>query len=68
MPAMAVVGLALGPAAGLHLSMLFPRPWELCRRLPWIQALPYLVTLVVYAGLVGQARPPAALAQPYVRD
>jgi len=31
-------------------------------------ALPYVVTLLVYAGLVGQARPPAALAQPYVRD
>lgn len=35
--------LALGPAAGLHLSMLFPRPWQLCRRLPWIQLLPYVV-------------------------
>jgi simple sugar transport system permease protein len=31
-------------------------------------ALPYLVTLLVYAGLVGQARPPAALTQPYIRD
>jgi ABC-type uncharacterized transport system permease subunit len=31
-------------------------------------ALPYLVTLLVYAGLVGQAKAPAALARPYVRD
>ena len=31
-------------------------------------ALPYIVTLLVYAGLVGRARPPAALAQPYIRD
>jgi simple sugar transport system permease protein len=31
-------------------------------------ALPYVVTLLVYAGLVGQARPPAALAQPYIRE
>lgn len=31
-------------------------------------ALPYLVTLLVYAGLVGQARSPAALAQAYIRD
>jgi ABC-type uncharacterized transport system permease subunit len=31
-------------------------------------ALPYLVTLLVYAGLVGQARAPAALARPYIRD
>jgi simple sugar transport system permease protein len=31
-------------------------------------ALPYIVTLLVYAGLVGQARAPAALAEPYIRD
>jgi len=31
-------------------------------------ALPYLVTLLVYAGLVGRARPPAALTEPYIRD
>jgi simple sugar transport system permease protein len=31
-------------------------------------ALPYLVTLLVYAGVVGQARSPAALAQPFIRD
>jgi ABC-type uncharacterized transport system permease subunit len=31
-------------------------------------ALPYLVTLLVYAGLVGQAKAPAALARPYIRD
>jgi len=31
-------------------------------------ALPYIVTLLTYAGLVGRARPPAALAQPYIRD
>jgi len=31
-------------------------------------ALPYLVTLLVYAGLVGQARAPAALGRPFIRD
>jgi simple sugar transport system permease protein len=31
-------------------------------------ALPYLVTLLVYAGLVGRAPAPEALSKPYVRD
>lgn len=31
-------------------------------------ALPYLVTLLVYAGLVGQARAPEALGKAFVRD
>lgn len=29
---------------------------------------PYLVTIIVVAGLVGRARPPAADGQPYVKD
>jgi len=29
---------------------------------------PYLVTIVVVAGLVGRARPPAADGQPYIKD
>ena len=31
-------------------------------------ALPYLVTLLVYGGLVGQDCPPAALYQPHIGD
>jgi simple sugar transport system permease protein len=29
---------------------------------------PYLVTIVVVAGLVGKARPPAADGQPYIKE
>jgi general nucleoside transport system permease protein len=33
-----------------------------------IQALPYVVTVVVLAGFVGAARPPRALGKPFVRS
>jgi simple sugar transport system permease protein len=29
---------------------------------------PYIVTMIVVAGLVGKARPPAADGQPYVKE
>lgn len=31
----------------------------------WIQILPYVVTMIVLAGFVGQSRPPRALGLPY---
>jgi simple sugar transport system permease protein len=30
--------------------------------------IPYIVTIIVVAGLVGQARPPAADGQPYIKQ
>ena len=62
---LAVVSLLFGMLDAVAL-----RAQALAIGLPYhlLLALPYVVTLLVYAGLVGQARPPAALAQPYIRD
>ncbi|UCE87005.1 MAG: GAF domain-containing protein, partial [Deltaproteobacteria bacterium] len=43
--------LALGPAAGLHLVMHFPRPWEYSRRHPGVQLAPYLVAAALIVPL-----------------
>lgn len=34
----------------------------------WIQALPYILTVVLLAGFVGKAIPPAALGRPYLKE
>jgi ABC-type uncharacterized transport system permease subunit len=62
--------LALGALLFGALDALALRAQALNVGLPYqlLLALPYVVTLLVYAGLVGQARPPAALAKPYIRD
>ena len=62
---LAVVALIFGMLDALAL-----RAQALALGIPYhlLLALPYLVTLLIYAGLVGEARPPAALAKPYIRD
>jgi hypothetical protein len=32
------------------------------------QALPYVLTLIVVAGVIGRSRPPAAIGVPYVKE
>jgi len=34
----------------------------------WLQMLPFLTTMVVLAGLIGRAIPPAADGQPYEKQ
>ena len=66
-----VVLLTLGSVAAL----LFGFSSALAQRLPvfspsiatLLQALPYVITLIAVAGLVGRSRPPAADGIPYER-
>jgi len=34
----------------------------------FLSMTPYIVTIIVVAGVVGRARPPAAVGQPYIKD
>lgn len=34
----------------------------------FVQALPYIITVVILAGFIGKARPPAAGGEPYVKE
>lgn len=34
----------------------------------WLQMLPFLLTMIVLAGLIGRATPPAAIGQPYEKQ
>jgi simple sugar transport system permease protein len=63
------------PSGALGASLLFGFSYALAQRLPafspsaatLFQALPYVLTLIAVAGLVGRSRPPAADGIPYER-
>ena len=64
------------PVGALAAALLFGFSSALAQRLPefsestatLFQALPYVLTLIVVAGVIGRSRPPAAIGQPYLRE
>jgi ABC-type uncharacterized transport system permease subunit len=72
----AVIFGAWRPGRALIAALLFGFSSALAQRLPTFsestavlfQALPYVLTLTVVAGLIGRTRPPAAIGVPYVKE
>ena len=64
------------PFGALAFACLFGFSSALAQRLPTFsesgatlfQALPYVLTIIVVAGVIGRSRPPAAVGQPYTRE
>jgi ABC-type uncharacterized transport system permease subunit len=64
------------PGLALVGTFLFGFSSAIAQRLPafsdslavLFQALPYVVTLIVVAGVIGRSRPPAAIGVPYVKE
>jgi simple sugar transport system permease protein len=64
------------PWGALAGALLFGFSTALAQRLPvfsestavLFQALPYVLTLIVVAGVIGRSRPPAAIGVPYVKE
>jgi ABC-type uncharacterized transport system permease subunit len=64
------------PGGALGAALLFGFSTALADRLPTFsssgavlfQALPYVLTLIAVAGVIGRSRPPAAVGQPYVKE
>jgi simple sugar transport system permease protein len=64
------------PGSALVIALLFGFTSALAQRLPafseqaatLFQALPYVVTLIVVAGLIGRSTPPVALGRPYQKS
>jgi len=64
------------PGLALVATLLFGFSEAMADRLPTFsgtlatlfQALPYLLTLIAVAGLIGASRPPAASGIPYVKE
>jgi ABC-type uncharacterized transport system permease subunit len=63
------------PAGALAAALLFGFSSAVAQRLPafseslavLFQALPYVLVLIVLAGLIGRSRPPASIGVPYVK-
>jgi ABC-type uncharacterized transport system permease subunit len=72
----AVIFGAWRPGGALAACLLFGFSSALAQRLPafsestavLFQALPYVLTLIVVAGLIGRTRPPAAIGVPYMKE
>jgi general nucleoside transport system permease protein len=72
----AVIFGAWRPGRALAGCLLFGFSSALAQRLPafsestavLFQALPYVLTLIVVAGVIGRTRPPAAVGVPYVKE
>jgi ABC-type uncharacterized transport system permease subunit len=64
------------PGGALAATLLFGFSSAVAQRLPvfseslavLFQALPYVVVLIVLAGLIGRSRPPASIGVPYVKE
>jgi general nucleoside transport system permease protein len=64
------------PGGALAAALLFGFSSAVAQRLPafseslavLFQALPYVLVLIVLAGLIGRSRPPAAIGVPYVKE
>ena len=64
------------PGGALAFACLFGVSSAIAQRLPTFsdsgavlfQALPYVLTIIVVAGVIGRSRPPAAIGQPYTRE
>jgi ABC-type uncharacterized transport system permease subunit len=64
------------PGGALAAALLFGFSSAVAQRLPafseslavLFQALPYVLVLVVVAGLIGRSRPPASIGVPYVKE
>ena len=64
------------PGGALAAALLFGFSSAIAQRLPafseslavLFQALPYVLVLIVVAGLIGRSRPPASIGVPYVKE
>jgi simple sugar transport system permease protein len=55
-------------ALGTRMGILGVKVGDFSIPSPFTQALPYIVTIIVVAGVIGRARPPAADGQPFARS